>query len=725
MTLFSDDYEMEMRGKCRLWWPKLLLSSKESSSSLLMGWFVTSPASIDIIVAFSCSEVLLPRSSPGLTEILHDINENMPIVLQNKSVFSVLGQCVPSSNNLMVETEDDCKEVSNFDNFWAERSATLYREKFECRSCGDIKLDGSLEQSRQASIGTNYWVVLMLDSREQNDAGNHRIPKLHHIHLNGKTLSQYDVHVIIYETPTYGVHHFGLHHSRSSNQVKTSIKKPKWVVELHKKQQINDMDTAILAVNCAAASKRIFERNVASRSSLHQLSIIRMFFVLLGHLFSKFMATLSTLFYIALQLFQIHFNYESESWIYNASAKVFRTVWINIQIRCCQILYWPIFLQENELRSQSCVEYAEKAAMHRHSMWSTLIVDVLLGNLFGLAVLYHAESVCMSILKFVHDIANPFLRIGCVWLMGNPAGFKLNTELANVLGMVSLNAIQIWSTLWIFVEFIFNYILKGLAILGILCGFTTPAAFIIDMIALSTLHVSTLHWLISLIYSSQIQALAALWRLFRGQKWNPLRQRLDSFDYTMKQHVVGSLLFTPLLLLLPTTSVFYIFFSIVDTTINLISMLIEVTISVIHATPFIKIFLWLVRPGRFPSGIWFEILNCQSNGIVSSKVDFVDQMTSSEKALQQKNANREKYSALVSVLHSNHLSLGEIILPHYEDVFLSGSGPSISMITCGILTGQRMPSRRGYLLPSPMPWMFLPSKEYWCLCHDSLIACFR
>jgi hypothetical protein len=35
----------------------------------------------------------------------------------------------------------------------------------------------------------------------------------------------------------------------------------------------------------------------------------------------------------------------------------------------------------------------------------------------------------------------------------------------------------------------------------------------------------------------------------RGREWNPLRQRLDSFDYTVRQHIVGSLLFTPLLLL--------------------------------------------------------------------------------------------------------------------------------------------------------------------------------
>ena len=96
-----------------------------------------------------------------------------------------------------------------------------------------------------------------------------------------------------------------------------------------------------------------------------------------------------------------------------------------------------------------------------------------------------------------------------------PRLVKLNTELAGVFGMISLNAIQIWSTLWIFIGFLFIYFIKGLALLGILFGATSPAALIIDMVSIATLHVSTLHWAISLLYSWQIQALAALWRLFR------------------------------------------------------------------------------------------------------------------------------------------------------------------------------------------------------------------
>ncbi|KAB2596993.1 N-acetylglucosaminyl-phosphatidylinositol biosynthetic protein gpi1-like [Pyrus ussuriensis x Pyrus communis] len=201
------------------------------------------------------------------------------------------------------------------------------------------------------------------------------------------------------------------------------------------------------------------------------------------------MASLSALFYVILQFLYRLLNFASDSSIYLILVKVFSSSRINIRIRGSQILYWPIFLQDNGMRSLSSVEYAKKAALHKHSMWSSLAVDVLLGNLFGLVLLYHAESACIWILKFSSNITNELLRSGC-----------LNNELAEVLGMISLTAIQIWSTIWIFLGSHFLYFIRGLAIPGIIFGVTIPAALIIDLIALATLH---------------IQALAALWRLFR------------------------------------------------------------------------------------------------------------------------------------------------------------------------------------------------------------------
>ncbi|VVA23139.1 PREDICTED: N-acetylglucosaminyl-phosphatidylinositol biosynthetic, partial [Prunus dulcis] len=64
-------------------------------------------------------------------------------------------------------------------------------------------------------------------------------------------------------------------------------------------------------------------------------------------LFAVSVASLSMLFYVILQFLYRLLNYGSDSWVYIRSVKVFSSSRINIRIRCSQILYWPIILQDN------------------------------------------------------------------------------------------------------------------------------------------------------------------------------------------------------------------------------------------------------------------------------------------------------------------------------------------------------------------------------------------
>ncbi|KAJ6380852.1 hypothetical protein OIU77_029699 [Salix suchowensis] len=611
-----------MRNKLRIWWPHQLASSEPATplegNNLLFGWFVScSPVSVDVVVAFACNEASFSHSDSTLQEILRGVNGKMPVFLQERAAFSLLaGICL--------------------------------MEMMEGLVVGAMNLMGRMDNAGKSLLKMGFgfgWCMILVKDMVKTFTG---FLKLHHLHWNGQIVSHCNVHVVVYEIPVYGVHHFSLNLWEVLQASERSCQEsPKWVNELEKNQPLLDLDTVILAINSAAAARLALETRVGFKRSI-----------------------------------SVFFNISSRSIAFMWQQGFSALHGTQIQIRCCQILYWHIILQDNGLRSHSCVEYMENTALHRHSMWSSLAVDLLLGNLMGLALLVHAESVCQWILTFASVITNELLRSGSVWLMGVPA---------------------------------------GLALLGILFGATIPAALIIDMVYIATLHVSTLHRFISLLYSWQIQALAALWRLFRGRKWNPLRQRLDSYDYTVKQHIVGSLLFTPLLLLLPTTSVFYMFFTILSTAIAFTCILIEITISMIHSTPYIKIFLWLMRRRRFPSGIWFEIASCQNDSLEFACHDKV--CSSSEKSYRNNNRGRDRSTIMVSVLRSNFLSIGQVVLPHYRKVF---SGVSDFAITSahGALTGKRTVSTLGICLPSStMPWLSIPAREYWRLCHNSVLAC--
>ncbi|XP_020523688.1 uncharacterized protein LOC18435571 isoform X2 [Amborella trichopoda] len=540
----------------------------------------------------------------------------------------------------------------------------------------------------------------------------------------GSCLSLMFMYVIIYEQPVCGLHHFSLNswassyeHLCASPSGQISHKKPRWIDELDQKQPFCNLNTVIAALNCSHAAKTIFWRNVIPQTRSVHVIAVSMMVASIWQIVAMTIASASTLYYVLLQCSNRFLNHCFPSLLHWMLNMLLDHTWKIVHIRSCQLLYWPIVLLGSSFRAQSCVEYVHRASLIRHSVWSSIIVDVLLGNVVGFILLGHVEEICFWVSHLVRDITNGLLRSGCVWLMGVPAGFKLNTELAEVIGMIALNAIQIWSTLWFFMNSFFAYFVKVLAISGILFGVTVPASLCIDLLSLSTLHIWALHWLISLIYSLQIQALASVWRLFRGRKWNPLRQRLDSYNYSVEQHVVGSLLFTPLLLLLPTTSVFYIFFTILYRTVSSIHFLMELAISFLHAAPYAEIFLWVVWPRMFPSGIWFKILSehsesCRQSPKGNGRNDFIE-------SSQDLGISR-RMTTVVSILGSNSATIGQVLHPHSRKVFSGVSMSSVVSSAYGVFSGRRIPSALHAKLPLTLPWMSIGIREFWWLCCDSI-----
>ncbi|VFQ83351.1 unnamed protein product [Cuscuta campestris] len=546
------------------------------------------------------------------------------------------------------------------------------------------------------------WVQLAYDHSVLYGRSIKLIPNFQCLKWRGLAITQLDVHVIVYEMPQFGSHHYSLGYS-PSEQVADSFKKPMWVQDLFRKKTQIQLNIVIQTINTAGATKVLFESYFPAKRST-KFHFFHMFTNFAWPLFATILALVSTFLFFILQSFHIVW---SQNFVHTILVIFFGKTCKNFEVRCPQLIYWPVFLQGHSIRCQSCVEYAELAALRMHFVWSSIFVDLLLGNLIGILLCSQARAVCLFILSLADGITNHVLRTGCVWLMGNPAGFKLNTELAGVLGMISLNVVQIWSTIWLFVKSFLPYLLRIIALSGSVFGLTTAAALTIDIISLATIHLSALHWLISQLYSWQIQSISALWRFFRGRKWNPLRQRLDSYGYTVEQHVVGSLLFTPLLLLLPTVSAFYIFFTIINACISLICLVVELGIIIVRVTPYTKVALWLVRKKRFPSGIWFEI--------ASRQPDDTDLAAT---------RNCFKSMVVVSFLRSNYLSLREVVWPHYRCVFSIVSRSSMASSAYGILTGKRVTYNLGASgLPMKLPWMVIPYKAYWRLCRDGILAC--
>lgn len=82
---------------------------------------------------------------------------------------------------------------------------------------------------------------------------------------------------------------------------------------------------------------------------------------------------------------------------------------------------------------------------------------------------------------------------------------------------------------------------------------------------------------------------------------------MDSFECTVEQVVVGSLLFTLLLLLLPTTWAYYSLCVMAYSGIAAARVALQLGGAAVRAFPFYSLAVWAVVPGAFPVAVSFQV----------------------------------------------------------------------------------------------------------------------
>ena len=155
------------------------------------------------------------------------------------------------------------------------------------------------------------------------------------------------------------------------------------------------------------------------------------------------------------------------------------------------------------------------------------------------------------------------------WLTGpEPGGFKLNENLNVALGGVLLRLLRLWHGLLRLVWTRLAATLGGggAGAAAVRVALTLPCGFggclvvtaLSEAVAVALLHVNFYHRALHVVYTYYVAALASLYRLFRGRKFNVLRRRTDSCAYDLEQQLLGTLLFTLLCFLFPTVLAYYL-----------------------------------------------------------------------------------------------------------------------------------------------------------------------
>ncbi len=222
----------------------------------------------------------------------------------------------------------------------------------------------------------------------------------------------------------------------------------------------------------------------------------------------------------------------------------------------------------------SHLNYYLKYVSTRYSLSPSARIAYLLFLIF---VLYLTDVVCGCICyRFIQDTVVKQLLLKSVsgytlsmlqwtknivrWIMGTPGGLKLNTPLNHFIGGRILALLDLWQ--YFYSDFIAMYLDSILSVLLILLpfGLTLFLAAVHDF--LKFLHLCLICFFVftSCIVGLQVSVLKSLTRLFMGSKWNVLRKRIDSCDYDTNQLLVGTIMFTSLLFLLPTTGAYFLLF---------------------------------------------------------------------------------------------------------------------------------------------------------------------
>ncbi|XP_037089630.1 phosphatidylinositol N-acetylglucosaminyltransferase subunit Q-like [Pollicipes pollicipes] len=201
---------------------------------------------------------------------------------------------------------------------------------------------------------------------------------------------------------------------------------------------------------------------------------------------------------------------------------------------------------------------------HRSVVWlscaTALVCDVALGVGLTRLVRHHLDSAALH--RTVTDTTTEVmwqLQSLLHWMMGAPGGLKLNTPLTTALGTFFLYQVQLWGA---FITFITPTMVTGIQLLlpmGYL-GASFLFSLLGDILSLATFHVYCIYVCATKVYQLEVTWLVRLWRLFRGRRWNPEKQRVETWPYTIEQLFLGTLCFTILLFLFPTILLYYFVF---------------------------------------------------------------------------------------------------------------------------------------------------------------------
>jgi hypothetical protein len=279
-----------------------------------------------------------------------------------------------------------------------------------------------------------------------------------------------------------------------------------------------------------------------------------------------------------------------------------------LELRLQQLTRWPEHMLITHVRWKNQPETrANYLGVYNHVF--LVLIDICLGSLLSLYLLFFTSESASALLESVlmqgFRYYEAQVEDGLVWLMGWPGGLRLNDFLNHFLGQFFLYILSSWHALLRNTSVLSPIVLVILSCSGF-AGLTVFLAVLSDIILFLVAHISLCYYLSCFAYSSGLTVLSALWKLFRGIKLNPLRERVDTCHYEMDQLLLGTVIFAVVSFLIPTLLIFYTLFAALKLGTWVITTTLDFTRLFITHFPPVSLFLSLFDRNQMPGGVRVE-----------------------------------------------------------------------------------------------------------------------
>ncbi|KAJ7031595.1 N-acetylglucosaminyl transferase component-domain-containing protein [Mycena alexandri] len=260
-------------------------------------------------------------------------------------------------------------------------------------------------------------------------------------------------------------------------------------------------------------------------------------------------------------------------------------------------------LRQHGLTSVSV--YSARYTNFFNTVW-LILNDITIGVAFGSFLCENNVVLARWLNHLVEGYLVDWVRGALHWLDSWPAGLKLNTELSRFYSHAFSDLVGMWGSVLHLTAphlpallFTFGTLTAG----GL--GMTAAIALASDLLALWTAHIYVCYFVARVLYASFLRTGGSLWNLFRGKRFNVLRNRTDAWAYDTDQLLFGTILFTLLAFLFPTVLAYYALFALLRLATILVNAGLETQLAFMNHFPLFALMLRAKDPWRLPGGIYF------------------------------------------------------------------------------------------------------------------------